>query len=152
MTITYLPETDVLSAEVNPLLDEVATLTPEEAELVEFGATTVIQMLKQSAHDLREATGATALLLGQDADEAKDNFTLIYNTLSEGFFTPRTEALRSAVEAAYAAEEEDEEEQDEDAAEVEAIDDLLEGLFGQMFGAEFAAGVRERVEASRAAA
>lgn len=155
MTINYLPETDVLSAEVNPLLDEVSLLSAEDAELVEFGATTVIQMLRESARELREATGTVALLMGQDPVEAKDNFTLVYETLTDGYFTPRTEALRSAVQAAYDAEHEaeqeeaEEQERTEEDEAVEAIDNLMESLFAQMFGADAAAETRARIEAAR---
>lgn len=118
---------------------EVADLTPEQAEALEFGATTVIGILSNAAGEVGEEATIAELF---------------------DFAQPSIDALQKATIAAQVGEAEAEtedpyydlfpDEDEDESLSTEAIDDMLEGLFGILIGTENAAAVRREVEARRA--
>lgn len=153
MTNYNLPSADHLAEGVNPIFDVIANeYDARDASLVEIGATTVIQLLKESALDLLDKVVEQAEAVGVPAEEAEYHFDVVYGGLTD-ILTPRLEAMHAAVLVAQGAEDEEEVEEEDDTDEgmsTSEIDDLIEGLFASLIGAEAAAGLRSIVDEKRA--
>lgn len=97
----YLPETDRTANDVNPLLDMIAEMPSQGADMVEVGAISVIGMLGDSATDLRDQTVAQAANVGVSKEEAEATFGVVFDALMS-ILQPRLDSLRDAVRVAQA--------------------------------------------------
>ena len=132
---------------------EIRDMSPEQAASVEFGATTIIGILSETAAEVTEGA----------SEEANALVEALFDKANERVENVRVATVETQIGQSDDCEDDEEEaqtytdgsepaEEDDEAALTSAIDDLVEGLFAAFIGKEAAADMRKRVEAGRAEA